>query len=129
MYSLFRKFKQQTQNNQTWTQCFTEQYIIFEPIHVKIVATILKYQIDKVDNTNRHWLFRKEEKSNKDIIPCLITNNKKLLMMRKIIQENWYFIEKNLDLQEIFEKNPLLVFKWSKILKLNDVIWSKMEKP
>ena len=32
-------------------------------------------------------------------------------MMRKIIQENWYFIEKNLDLQEKFEKNPLLVFK------------------
>ena len=32
-------------------------------------------------------------------------------MMRKIIQENWYFIEKNLDLQGIFEKNPLLVFK------------------
>ena len=32
-------------------------------------------------------------------------------MMRKIIQENWYFIAKNLDLQEIFEKNPLLVFK------------------
>ena len=47
---------------------------------------ILKDQIDKIDNIDRKDLLRKKEKSIKNRIPCIITCNRKLPMMRKIIK-------------------------------------------
>ena len=49
---------------------------------------ILKDQINKADKTDRKDLLRKKEKRNKDRIPFIITYNRKLPMMRKIISKH-----------------------------------------
>ena len=59
-------------------------------------------------------MLRKKEKSNKDRIPCLITYNRKLPMMRKIINKHSKFLEINPELRETFLNNPFGAFKRSK---------------
>ena len=49
---------------------------------------MLNDEIDKVDNIDRKDLLSKKEKSIEDRIPCLITYNRKLPMMSKIINKH-----------------------------------------
>ena len=63
---------------------------------------ILKDQIDKVDNIDQKDILSKKEKGNKDKIPCLITYNRKLPMMRKIISNHWNFLQINLSYEKHF---------------------------
>ena len=78
---------------------------------------ILKDEIDKVDNIDRKELLRKKEKNIKDRIPCLITYNRKLPMMRKIINKHRNVLQINPKLQETFQNNPFVAFKRNKNLQ------------
>ena len=62
----------------------------------------MKDEIDKVDNIDRKDLLSKKEKNIKDRIPCLITYNRKLPMMRKIINKHWNVLQINPGLEETF---------------------------
>ena len=62
----------------------------------------MKDEIDKVDNIDRKDLLSKKEKNVKDRIPCLITYNRKLPMMRKIINKHWNVLQINPGLEETF---------------------------
>ena len=89
----------------------------------------MKDQLDKVDNTDQKDLLRKQENSNKIKIPCLITDNRKLPMMRKIINKHWNVLQINPELQQIFQNNQLVIFKRNK--NLQEIIGGhtfKMEK-
>ena len=55
----------------------------------------MKDEIDKVDNIDRKRLVKKKRKNIKDRIPCLITYNRKLPMMRKIISKHWNVLQNN----------------------------------
>ena len=86
-------------------------------IEREYLEKILKYQIDKIDNTDRKDLLRKKEKSNADRIPCLVTCNRKLSMMCEIINNYWNILQINLELQETFKNNPLVALKRNKNLQ------------
>ena len=73
----------------------------------------MKDEIDKVDNIDRKELLRKKEENIKDKIPCLITYNRKLPMMRK----QWNVLQINPKLQETFQNNPFVAFKRNKNLQ------------
>ena len=53
----------------------------------------------------------------KDGIPCVITYNRKLPMMGKIINKHWNFLQINPKLQETFQNNPFVAFKRNKNLQ------------
>ena len=78
---------------------------------------ILKDEIDKVDNIDQKDLLRKIEKNIKDRISCLITYNRKLQMMCKVINKHWNVLQINRGLQEIFQNNPVMAFKINKNLQ------------
>ena len=78
---------------------------------------ILKDQINKVDNIDRKDLLSKKEKIIKDRIPCLITCNRKLPMMHKIINKHWNVLQINQGLPETFQNNPLVAYKRNKNLQ------------
>ena len=77
----------------------------------------MKDKIDKVDNIDRKELLRKKEKNIKDRIPCLITYNRKLPTMRKIINKHWNVLQINPKLQETFHNNAFVAFKRNKNLQ------------
>ena len=62
-------------------------------------------------------MLRKKEKSNNDIIPCVITDNRNLPMMRKVINKYWSVLQINPELREKFQKNPFVAFKRNKNLQ------------
>ena len=78
---------------------------------------ILNNEIDKVDNIDRKDLFSKKEKNIKDRIPCLITGNRKLPMMRKIINEHCNVLQTNPRLEGLFQNNPFVSYKRNKNLQ------------
>ena len=71
-------------------------------------------EIDKVENIDRKDLLSKKEK---DRVPCPITYNRKLSMMRKIINKHWNFLQINPGLEEIFQNNPFVAYKKNKNLQ------------
>ena len=71
----------------------------------------MKDEIDKVDNIDL------KKKNIKDTISCLITYNRKLPMVRKIINKHWNVLQINPKLQESFQNNPLVAFKRNKNLQ------------
>ena len=78
---------------------------------------ILNDEIDKVDNIDRKDLLSKKEKNIKDRIPCLITYNRKLPMMCKIINKHWNVLQINPGLQETFQNNLFVAYKRYKNLQ------------
>ena len=78
---------------------------------------ILNDEIDKVDNIDRKDLLSKKEKNIKDRTSCLINFNRKLPMMRKIINKHWNFLQINPGLEEIFQNNPFVAYKKNKNLQ------------
>ena len=60
---------------------------------------------------------RKKEKSIKDRIPCLITCNRKLPMMRTIINKHWNVLQINPWLRETFQNNPFVASKRNRNLQ------------
>ena len=74
----------------------------------------MKDEIDKVDNIDRKDLLRKKGKNIEDRIPCLITYNRKLLMMCKFINKHWNVLQINPGYQERFQNNPFVTFKRNK---------------
>ena len=78
---------------------------------------ILKDQIDKVDNIDQKDILSKKEKGNKDKIPCLITYNRKLPMMRKNHKQSLEFSSNKSELRETFQNNPFVAFKRNKNLQ------------
>ena len=78
---------------------------------------ILNDEINKVDNIDRKDLLSKKEKNVKDRIPYLITYNRKLPMMRKIINKHWNVLQINPGLEEIFQNNPFVAYKRNKNLQ------------
>ena len=78
---------------------------------------ILKDEIDEVDNIHRKELIRKKEKNIKYRIPCLMTYNRKLSMMCKIINKHWNILQINAKLQETFQNNLFVAFKRKKNLQ------------
>ena len=74
-------------------------------------------EIDKVDNIDRKDLLSKKEKNIKDRIPCLITYNRKLPMMHKILNKHWNVLQINPELRETFQNNPFVAFKRNKNLR------------
>ena len=77
----------------------------------------LNDEIDKVDNIGRKDMLSKKEKNVKDRIPCLITYNRKLPIMRKIINKHWNVLQINPGLEEIFQNNPFVAYKRNKNLQ------------
>ena len=69
---------------------------------------ILNDEIDKIDNIDQKDLLSKKEKNIKHRIPCLITYNRKLPIMRKIINKHWNVLQINPGLEEIFQNNPFV---------------------
>ena len=78
---------------------------------------ILKDEIDEVENIDRKDLLRKKEKYIKDRIPCLITYNRKLPVMHKILNKHWNVLQISPELHETFQNNPLVAFKRNKNLQ------------
>ena len=78
---------------------------------------ILKDEIDTVDNIDQKYLLSKKEKNIKDRIPCLITYNRKLPMMCKIINKHWNVLQINPGLQETFQNNLFVAYKRYKNLQ------------
>ena len=78
---------------------------------------ILKDEIDKVENIDRKDLLRKKEKYIKDRIPCLITYNRKLPVMHKILNKHWNVLQISPELHETFQNNPPVAFKRNKNLQ------------
>ena len=62
-------------------------------------------------------MLRKQEKNNKDRIPCLVTYKRKLPMMHKIIKKHGNVLQINSKLQETFQNNPFGAFKRNKNLQ------------
>ena len=90
---------------------------------------ILNDEIDKVDNIDRKDLLSKKEKNIKDRIPCLITYNRKLPMMCKIINKHFNVLQINPGWKKYFKTILLWHIKETKTYKkLQEVIRSKMEK-
>ena len=56
-------------------------------------------------------------KINKNRIPCLISHNRKLTMIRKILSKYWNVVQVNAELREIFQNNPFVAFKSHKNLQ------------
>lgn len=71
----------------------------------------------KADNTDCKDLLRKIGKSQKDRIPFLITRNRNLPMMRKILGKNWNVLQINPELQETFQNDRFVTFKRNKNLQ------------
>ena len=74
----------------------------------------MKDQIVKADNTDCKDLLRKIGKSQKDRIPFLITRNRNLPMMRKILDKNWNVLQINPELEETFQNYMFVAFKRNK---------------
>ena len=62
-------------------------------------------------------MLSKKEKNIKDRIPCLITYNRKLPMMCKIINKHWNVLQINPGLQETFQNNLFVAYKRYKNLQ------------
>ena len=75
---------------------------------------ILNDETGKVDNIDRKDLLSKKEKNIKDRTSCLINFNRKLPMMRKIINKHWNFLQINPGLEEIFQNNPFGAYNRNK---------------
>ena len=78
---------------------------------------ILNDEIDKVDNIDRKDLLSKKEKNIKHITTSLITYNRKLPMMRKIINKHWNVLQINPGLEKIFQNNLFVAYKRNKTLQ------------
>ena len=59
-------------------------------------------------------MFSKKEKNIKDRIPLLITYDRKLPMMRKILHKHWNVLQINSGFGEIFQNNPFVASKRNK---------------
>ena len=73
--------------------------------------------IEKVDKTHQKDFVREKEKSNKEIIPCLITYKGKLPKMRKVLNKYWNVLQINQELRETFQNNSFVAFKRNKNLQ------------
>ena len=60
-------------------------------------------------------MLSKKEKNIKDRIPCLITYNRKLPMMCKIINKHWNVF--HINLWSVFQNNPFVAYKRNKNLQ------------
>ena len=78
---------------------------------------ILNDETGKVENIDRKDLLSKKEKNIKDRISCLINYNRKLLMMRKIINKHWDFLQINPGLEEILQNNLFVAYNRNKNLQ------------
>ena len=78
---------------------------------------ILNDEIDKVDNIDRKDLLSKKEKNIKDRIPCLITYNRKLPMMCKIINKHFNVLQINPGWKKYFKTILLWHIKETKTYK------------
>ena len=56
-------------------------------------------------------------KINKNRIPCLISHNRKLTMIRKILSKYWNVVQENAELRQIFQNNTFVAFKSHKNLE------------
>ena len=65
---------------------------------------------------------KKKGKKYKERISCLITYNRKLLMMCKIINKHWNFLQINPEMRETVQNNPFVSFKRNK--NLHEIIGS-----
>ena len=75
-------------------------------------------ETDKLNNTDRKDLFSNKEENIKDRIPCLITCNRKLPMVRKIINKHWNILQINSRLEEMFQNDPFVGYKRNKNLQV-----------
>ena len=78
---------------------------------------VLDEQIKKADRIERKELFTCKEKDEKNRILLLITYNRTLPNMSKIVNRNWNILQINTEFHGVFQATPMIVFKRSKNLQ------------
>ena len=64
---------------------------------------VLDKQIKKVDRIERKELFKSKEKTNKNRIPLLITYNRTLQNIFKIVNINWNILQINTEFTGVYQ--------------------------
>ena len=77
---------------------------------------LINKQLDKVKNMKRKKLLSTNKRTIQYRIPILITYNRYLPNILKVITKNWSFLEMLLTLQKVFDNKPVITYKRNKNL-------------